>query len=413
MLNKLPTLSGSVRPFEAFAASSVIGLALLHLGELPRQAMLHGGAAFVGAWCLFLLLLTLPVMLTELMLGRRAQRSPVEGLAALTREADAKRFWRISGWGMAAAGLLAMVVVALVAGGSINMLARDLVLVDGTVQSTSAATWVLPVGTAVLLLLATGLFLPTAKWQKVIVPAGLGLVVLLLLVASLFGISMVPLLYPAKGLSMADWQAAVQMALLSAGAGLGVFWMMGASLPEKSSIARLSLLWLVTHALLGAVLMLALAPFVAVEQIKAQMSVEIVPTGMTVWLVVSTLILLSLLALLSLLSPAVRFLEEKGLARMSAIAGVLGAALVIALGVWGLSGVSGAAASVQALWLLLVLVLGVQSVFAGWGMKVSHARKALNLPSEGIYNLWRVVVRLAVPLVLLWVLVGMVTRAVA
>jgi hypothetical protein len=40
-------------------------------------------------------------------------------------------------------------------------------------------------------------------------------------------------------------------------------------------------------------------------------------------------------------------------------------------------------------------------------MKISHARKSLNFSSEGIYNLWRVGVRIVVPIVIIWLLVGM------
>jgi SNF family Na+-dependent transporter len=56
--------------------------------------------------------------------------------------------------------------------------------------------------------------------------------------------------------------------------------------------------------------------------------------------------------------------------------------------------------------LLALLPLLVLSVFVGWVMKISHVRKALNLPSEGLYNLWRVAVRLVLPLLCLWVMAG-------
>jgi SNF family Na+-dependent transporter len=49
------------------------------------------------------------------------------------------------------------------------------------------------------------------------------------------------------------------------------------------------------------------------------------------------------------------------------------------------------------------------SMFAGWIMKISHARKELNLPSEGLSTIvWRVAVRLVVPLAVVFVLSGYV-----
>jgi SNF family Na+-dependent transporter len=55
--------------------------------------------------------------------------------------------------------------------------------------------------------------------------------------------------------------------------------------------------------------------------------------------------------------------------------------------------------------LALLPLLGL-SLFVGWIMKISHVRKALNLPSEGLYNLWRVMVRLVVPGLCLWIMAG-------
>ncbi|MGM8887284.1 hypothetical protein ACS8FD_15270, partial [Psychrobacter sp. 1U2] len=52
---------------------------------------------------------------------------------------------------------------------------------------------------------------------------------------------------------------------------------------------------------------------------------------------------------------------------------------------------------------IAVLVL---SIFAGWHMKISHLRKSLNFGSEASYNLWRVAIRLIVPLALILALVG-------
>ena len=67
-------------------------------------------------------------------------------------------------------------------------------------------------------------------------------------------------------------------------------------------------------------------------------------------------------------------------------------------------------------WLVGILVIIssiavlLLSVFAGWQMKISHLRKSLNFSNEAVYNLWRVAIRLVVPLALLLALVGWVMQ---
>jgi SNF family Na+-dependent transporter len=58
--------------------------------------------------------------------------------------------------------------------------------------------------------------------------------------------------------------------------------------------------------------------------------------------------------------------------------------------------------------LLALVVCAIYAIFSGWLMKVSHLRKALNFQKEGIYNLWRVAVRLVIPLAIIVALVGLV-----
>ena len=58
-----------------------------------------------------------------------------------------------------------------------------------------------------------------------------------------------------------------------------------------------------------------------------------------------------------------------------------------------------------ALSLVAVLLL---SVFSGFVMKISHLRKTLNFNSEMRYNLWRVLVRIIVPIAIVVAVVGLV-----
>ncbi|HEX6590824.1 MAG TPA: hypothetical protein VF050_02390, partial [Moraxellaceae bacterium] len=179
-------------------------------------------------------------------------------------------------------------------------------------------------------------------------------------------------------------------------------------LPREASLGQLGLLAVVAHALLGLLLMLALAPFVAAAQANAHNeAMQIVPSGAVVWILLTALLLAALLGLALLAEPLLFWLEEKKLARLPAVLLVFVLAAVVAEGVWFLGNAAGLHQLLHVLGLLLLLVLLGYALFAGWVMKISHARKELNLPNEGVYNVWRVLVRIVLPLAVLWVLSGM------
>ena len=80
---------------------------------------------------------------------------------------------------------------------------------------------------------------------------------------------------------------------------------------------------------------------------------------------------------------------------------VLGLLLVIAIPTTWLVGVLVIVSSIA----VLLLVL-----FVGWQMKISHLRKSLNFANEGFYNIWRIAIRIIVPLALVLALLGWVLQ---
>lgn len=398
-------IHGSTRARDVVVLSSLLGLAMMQLWELPRLAAQHGGIAFLGAWVVGLVLLALPLLLLEFLLGRRSRRSPLEGFAFLTREADVGRGWRAAAWGSTLASLLALAAVALVAGGSINYLVREAGMASADVVNEVTTTGLaLPLGTGGLLILAAGLSLLAPAIRSALLVGVLALVLVLLAVSALAGIGMTELLYAAKSPGAEGWREAFRLALLSLGGGLGVLWVGGMRLPREASLGRLALGLLALQVLLAVLLMLALAPFVAAQALNTSAGLQIVPTGTSVWLLLGALILIGQLALKLIAEPLLLRLTEKGMERLPAVVVVFAAAAVLAEAVWFFGQARGVEGLLGMLGVLLLLVLAGTSVFGGWAMKISHARKELALPAEGIYNLWRVAVRLVVPLAILWVL---------
>lgn len=72
---------GSKIGFIMAAAGSAVGLG--NIWRFPYMTGMNGGAAFVVIYLLFVFLLGLPIMLNELIVGRRTQRNPVGALESL------------------------------------------------------------------------------------------------------------------------------------------------------------------------------------------------------------------------------------------------------------------------------------------------------------------------------------------
>jgi len=110
----------SRRLFTAATIGAVIGLG--NIWQLPYLAESHGGALFLLVHLASLLLLGLPLMLCELLIGRRGHGSATVAIARLVREGPASRRWRLLPWLMLGAALLLLVSLSVIGGWLLNYL---------------------------------------------------------------------------------------------------------------------------------------------------------------------------------------------------------------------------------------------------------------------------------------------------
>jgi NSS family neurotransmitter:Na+ symporter len=97
------------------AAGSAIGLG--NIWKFPYIAGANGGGWFVLIYLLCIVGIGLPIMIAEVMLGRRAQRSPVEAFAVVAGE---RTVWRMVGWMGVVAGFIILSYYSVVAGWTMN-----------------------------------------------------------------------------------------------------------------------------------------------------------------------------------------------------------------------------------------------------------------------------------------------------
>lgn len=103
--------------FVLAATGSAVGLG--NIWKFPYMTGENGGGAFVLLYLVFIFAIGIPVMLAEILLGRRGRSSPINTMHKLAAESDASTFWGGIGWMGAIAGILILSFYSVVAGWSI------------------------------------------------------------------------------------------------------------------------------------------------------------------------------------------------------------------------------------------------------------------------------------------------------
>ncbi|MDO9151719.1 MAG: sodium-dependent transporter [Methylotenera sp.] len=95
-------------------AGSAIGLG--NIWKLPYMIGVNGGSAFVLVFIACIFFVGIPLMMTEILLGRRAQKNPLNGIETLAIEANASPHWKyLGGMGMIT-GLLILSFYSVIGG---------------------------------------------------------------------------------------------------------------------------------------------------------------------------------------------------------------------------------------------------------------------------------------------------------
>ncbi|MFP3456622.1 hypothetical protein R0J89_10180 [Psychrobacter sp. SIMBA_152] len=339
-------------------------------------------------WLLAMVLVALPVVYAEIALAYRSVEGPLAGMQKLTREADVSPIWRSFGW---LAALVSIVIAALVISGASTGILSALTELNSVPDVPSFAV---AAGLMVIAVLLSLLGIAP-------LPIGLGLMVIGLLLGFANGV-------PNAGFAMTDvslteWARAVALALVSVGAGTGLYWF-GQNLVSKQTVTAVEANnqqaknRVATREYRATKLVLP----IWVLQLLIGV-VALFTSGMSLPPIGQLLYWSGVLFVASyLLHYSTQQLTHKfGLLVSLIITFAVALLLVVAIPTAWLVGILVIISSIA------VLLL---SVFAGWQMKISHLRKSLNFSNEAVYNLWRVAIRLVVPLALLLALIGWVMQ---
>ena len=407
----------------------------------------NGGGAFITIYLLLAFLFGAPLLIAQVMLGRRTHASPVKAFIDLAPPTRSGRQWMLVGALAVFAGFVTFSYLSVIAGWAMAYAVRALfggladLTADGLGSRFAAfvedpekqlfwhSLFVLAAGAIVARGVRRGLE-PAVRWLAPV------LYVALLVLAG-YAVWIGGLRDAAHHLFTADfakltpstWLIAAAQVFFGLGLGTGVALMYGAYLKAEASIPRatmtvvgLNVLTSIAAALVVFAVLFAggVAPASGPALLfqVLPLALDHLPHGR--WLLTllfGLLVAAALLAGIALLEPVVVWLEERfAVRRLRAVAAtavgawVLGFATVFSFNhaafsftLFGVEKRLGAFDALQSLSATLMLPLAalLMAVFAGWMLKPDDARADLAMQSPCAFDAWLWLLRLLAPPLLL------------
>ena len=433
------------------ASGSAVGLG--NIWRFPYLTSDNGGGAFVLVYLACVLLIGLPIMASEILMGRHGRMSPINSILKLTREGGHSSGWSVIGWIGMLAAILILSFYSVVAGWTLHYSWLYLAEIFGgagiadpsaTFSELLANPKLLLFWHSVFMLLtyfvvAMGVEKGLERAVKFMMPS----LILILLVLVGYGMTTGNLGAAAQFLFEPDFSKITGSTLLAAlgqaffSMSLGMCGMMAyaAYLPRNISIPY------VTVTVAGMDTIVAVLAGLAIFPVMIAFGLS--PTGGGPGLIFTTLplafndmgggalyglaffVLLTFAAWtssISLLEPPTAYLVEQSKMSRKLSAGVatlviwiIGIVTVLSLNVWNTVRIGGrdlqGAIEFVASDLLLPIGGMLIAVFAGWFLSRNLSRSELSQLSDSQYGIWLWLVRIVSPILVLAVLFGMLYRA--
>jgi neurotransmitter:Na+ symporter, NSS family len=410
-------------------AGSAIGLG--NIWKLPYMIGVNGGSAFVLVFIACIFFVGIPLMMTEILLGRRAQKNPFDGMQALANEAQVSSAWKyLGGMGMLT-GLLILGFYSVIGGWVLTYIFEA---ASGSFNQISASQSAANFDA----LLASPLKL--IFWHTIFMVMTMGVVARgvnsglekanNILIPALFAILLVLLGY---SMSVGDMQAAIQfmftldfskitpVAVLSAlghaffslSLGMGAVMVYGSYLQRNVSIALTTIYIALADTMLGLLVGLAIYSLVFANHLAPNAGPGLIfqtlpiafghmPGGRFIGTLFFILVAFAAwTSSISLVEPAIAWIAENTSIKRSQsclalgiIIWLLGVAVVLSFNDWkdikiafGLNIFE----TLDKLTSTILLPLGglLMAIFSGYFMKKNHVQEELDL-KDLAFKLWRI-----------------------
>lgn len=419
------------------ATGSAVGLG--NIWRFPYTAGEYGGGAFVLVYLFCVAVIGIPIMMAEIMLGRRGRRSPINTMRALAQQEGKHPAWQLLGWIGIVTGFLILSFYSVIAGWTMAYAVRSAGGVFLNIDAAGAdAVFGALVGDAerllawhsifmalCLLVVARGVASGLEKAVRFLMPALLALLVLMVIYsfsAGNFGQAASYMFAPDfSKLSGEAVLSAMGQAFFSLSLGMGAIMIYGSYLHSDASISSNSVIIAGMDSLVAILAGLAIFPIVFANGMQPEQGpglvFKVLPIAfgqMPGGVLFSTLFFVLLVfaawtSAISLLEPMVAWLVENlclSRVRAAVLAGVsvwlLGIACLLSLNEW--SGVTifgkGFLDLFDFLTANILLPVGglLIAVFAGWVLSRGASVDELGMGEDMAYRLWLVLIRYVAPL---------------
>ncbi|MBL1432549.1 MAG: sodium-dependent transporter [Gammaproteobacteria bacterium] len=417
------------------ATGSAVGLG--NIWKFPYITGENGGGAFVLIYLLCIFLMGVPIMMAEVMLGRRGRRNPVDSMRHLAEETGHSQLWRFLGWMGVTAGFFILSYYSVIAGWAISYVfttgsgtfsGADAALVEQHFDTLTQSPLTLILWHSLFMLItmivvAHGIEGGIEKAVRFLIPALFVLLIVMVLYAmttSGFAEGLRFMFSPDfSKISTEGVLKAMGQAFFTLSIGMGAIMVYGAYLPKETSIAQTSFIIAFADTSVAVLAGVAIFPIVFSNGLEAGsgpglifVTLPLAFGNMAFGTFFGTLFFILLVfaawsSSISLIEPAVAWLiENKGVSRIKAsialglLTWVFGLGTVFSFNEWSDVTVFDKTFFdvLDYLTSNIMLPLGgvLMAIFAGWLMKREASQDELAL-GRGAYLTWRFLVRFVTP----------------
>ena len=415
------------------ATGSAVGLG--NIWGFPYKAGTNGGGAFVLIYLGCILIIGIPIMISEIILGRRAGNSPINAMRSVALESNRSSSWQIVGWSGIFAGVLILSFYSVIAGICLNYIFISAAS-SGAITSPEQFTNVIssPINLIfwhsvfmilTALIVSAGIKDGIGRMVKILMPL-LGFLMIFMVIYSIingdFSRAMSFLFAPDFSNVTSDTLLqAMGQAFFSLSLGMGSIIAYGAYMPKDQKVVSTSFTVASLDTLIAILAGLAIFPIIFAFNLEPNSGPGLVFVSMLSafnqmqfgqFIGPLFFILLSVAALsssISLLEPGVAYLSEENILSrrrsaeiISFFVWVLGIGSALSFNIWSdfyLIGDKNFLDSMDFIANQILLPLGgmLIAIFVGWFMKESLIKDELGSISKFLYLLWRFFVKFIAP----------------